>query len=54
LVQSVREAGDSGSPAVLQEGDLQNRFMQLAKALHEQTQIRNKKMGPTKMVELKT
>ena len=54
LVQAVREAGDSGSPAVLQEGDLQNRFMQLAIALHEQTQIRNKKMGPTKMVELKT
>ncbi len=53
LVQSVREAGDSGSPAVLQEGDLQNRFMQLAKALDEQTQLRNKQMGPTKMVELK-
>jgi len=53
LVQSVREAGDTGSPAVLHEGDLQNRFMQLAKALHEQTQLRNKQMAPTRMVELK-
>jgi len=53
LVQSVREAGDSGRPAVLQEGDLQNRFMNLAKMLHEQTQLRNQQLAPTKMVELK-
>lgn len=55
LVQSVREGGDAGRPAILQEdkGGLQERLMQLAKALHEQTQIRNKEMAPTRMVELK-
>src|SRR5688500_3371569 len=53
LVQSVREAGDSGKPAVLQPGELADRFMDLARNLHEQTEKRNRKMGPTKMVELK-
>ncbi len=56
LIQSVREGGDSGRPAVLNsdESELQNRFMQLAKSLHEQTQIRNKELAPTRMVEIKT
>ena len=56
LVQSVREYGDSGKPAVLQKdtGDLQQRFINLAKALHEQTQLRNQEIAPTKMVEIKT
>ncbi len=56
LVQAVREAGDSGKPAVLQQEnvELKERFMGLARALHEQTQMRNKEMGPTKMVEIKT
>jgi ATP-binding protein involved in chromosome partitioning len=53
LVQSVREAGDTGSPAVLQEGELQKRFMAMAKALDAQTQLRNKELAPTKMVEMK-
>lgn len=53
LVQSVREAGDTGKPAVLQPGELADRFMDLARNLHEQTELRNRKMGPTKMVELK-
>ena len=53
LVQSVREGGDNGKPVVLQDGDLQNRFMALAKSLHEQTQLRNQQMAPTRMVELK-
>lgn len=56
LVQSVRENGDTGKPAVLQtsNGDLQERFLNLAKALHEQTMLRNEQMAPTKMVEIKT
>ncbi|HZV71460.1 MAG TPA: Mrp/NBP35 family ATP-binding protein [Saprospiraceae bacterium] len=56
LVQSVREYGDTGKPAVLQSdtGDLQERFINLAKALHEQTVLRNQHIGPTKMVEIKT
>lgn len=54
LVQSVREAGDSGKPAVLQPGELHERFMELARNLNEQTLLRNNAMGPTKMVEIKT
>lgn len=56
LVQSVREAGDSGKPAVLQSdnAELKERFMGLAKALHEHTQMRNREMAPTRMVEIKT
>lgn len=56
LVQSVREAGDNGKPAVLQDDnpELRDSFMSLAKAMHEQTQMRNKKTAPTRMVEIKT
>ncbi len=56
LIQSVREAGDSGHPAVLQHDnpELRNRFMDLAKALHDQTQMRNQAIAPTRMVEIKT
>jgi ATP-binding protein involved in chromosome partitioning len=55
LVESVRESGDSGRPVVLhnEKADLQERFMNLAKNLHEQTNLRNEKLAPTKMVELK-
>ncbi len=55
LVQSVREGGDSGKPIVLdnETGVLQDRFMALAKALHEQTQIRNQAGAPTRIVEMK-
>jgi ATP-binding protein involved in chromosome partitioning len=55
LVQSVREGADSGKPVVLQQEDsmLQNRFMDLAKALHEQTQLRNDAGAPTRIVEMK-
>ena len=54
LVQSVREAGDTGKPAVLQPGELADRFLDLARNLHEQTVLRNQGMGPTKMVEVST
>jgi len=56
LVQSVREFSDTGRPAVLQSslGDVQQRFLQLAKDLHERTELRNQKIAPTKMVEIKT
>jgi len=56
LIQSVREYGDTGKPAVLQteSGEIQERFMNLAKALHEQTILRNQEISPTKMVEMKT
>lgn len=53
LVQSVREAGDSGQPAVLQEGELRERFLKLAEKLDSVTQMRNKDKGPTRIVEVK-
>lgn len=55
LVQAVREAGDNGKPAVLQDNqtDLQTRFIDLAKSLHQQTQLRNQQQGPTRIVEMK-
>lgn len=55
LVQSVREGGDSGKPIVLQNdsGILQTRFMELAKALHVQTEKRNQMEAPTRIVEMK-
>lgn len=55
LVQSVREGGDSGKPIVLQNdsGILQTRFMELAKALHAQTEKRNQMEAPTRIVEMK-
>jgi ATP-binding protein involved in chromosome partitioning len=55
LVQSVREYGDNGKPAVLQteSGELQARFINLAKSLHEQTEIRNQQKAPTRVVEMK-
>lgn len=53
LVQSVREAGDSGKPAVTQPGELADKFLELARNLHEQTDARNRKVAPTRIVEIK-
>ncbi|HEX5171380.1 MAG TPA: Mrp/NBP35 family ATP-binding protein [Cyclobacteriaceae bacterium] len=41
LVQSIRESGDSGFPAVLKEGPTAEAFMNLAEALARQIAIRN-------------
>ena len=41
LVQSIRESGDSGLPAVLKEGPTADAFIELAKALARQIAIRN-------------
>ena len=55
LVQSVREAGDNGRPAVLQDDQpaLQQYFIDFARALHEQTKLRNEQIAPTRIVEIK-
>lgn len=53
LVQSVREAGDSGNPAILGQGELHQRFIDLARNLEQRTEARNQNMGPTRMVEIK-
>lgn len=42
IVQSIREGGDSGSPAVLSSPPLTESFMALAESVVKQTAIRNK------------
>ena len=55
LVQSVREAGDVGRPALLQETTpIAKIFTELAHSLVEQVDDRNKTMDPTKRVEILT
>ena len=53
LVQSVREAGDAGRPAVLQENTPQAKaFMDFAENVIAQVNLRNEKLDPTKKVEI--
>ena len=53
LVQSVREAGDAGRPAVLQENTPQAKaFMEFAENVIIQVDLRNEKLSPTKKVEI--
>lgn len=54
LIQSVREAGDTGKPAILDEthGEFTTRFIELARALHEQTEKRNAQAAPTRIVRM--
>lgn len=52
LVQSIRESGDSGLPAVLKEGITANAFEDLARNVARQIAIRNAKFDATKRVEV--
>ena len=54
LVQSIRESGDSGLPAVLKEGITAVAFQNLAENLARQVAIRNATFTSTKKVELST
>jgi ATP-binding protein involved in chromosome partitioning len=45
LVQSIRESGDSGLPAVLKDGPTAVAFMELAESLARQIAIRNAKVA---------
>jgi ATP-binding protein involved in chromosome partitioning len=53
LVQSIRESGDSGLPAVLKEGPTAEAFMDLAETLARYVAIRNANFTKTKPVEIK-
>ena len=53
LVQSVRESGDSGLPAVMKEGIIATVFQELANTVAQQIAIRNASMAETKKVEIK-
>lgn len=53
LVQSIREAGDVGRPAALQEGSaLTPHFNEITKKLVSETLLRNTNLPPTKAVEI--
>jgi ATP-binding protein involved in chromosome partitioning len=53
LVQSIREAGDAGRPAVLQESTPQAKaFMAFADNVIKAVAARNEKLDPTKKVEI--
>ncbi len=52
LVQSIRESGDSGLPAVMKEGITATAFRDLAESLARQVAIRNATFTSTKKVEL--
>ncbi|MBX2900137.1 MAG: Mrp/NBP35 family ATP-binding protein [Cyclobacteriaceae bacterium] len=54
LVQSIRESGDSGLPAVLKAGVLGDVFKTIAENVARQVAIRNATFAETKRVELTT
>lgn len=54
LVQSIREGGDKGKPAVLNDSDkiTQGAFTKLAENVAQQLSIRNANLDPTKVVQM--
>lgn len=54
IVQSIRESGDNGYPAVLKEGITAKAFNEVAETLARQVAIRNASQAKTKPVEIKT
>ncbi len=52
LVQSIRESGDSGLPAVMKEGITATAFKDLAESLARQIAIRNANFEQTRKVEI--
>lgn len=53
IVQGIREGGDEGIPAVLDENSVTGKaFMELAASTIKYTEIRNKKIDPTKKVKV--
>ncbi|MBS2210374.1 Mrp/NBP35 family ATP-binding protein [Carboxylicivirga mesophila] len=54
LVQSIREGGDAGEPAALNESSMTGlAFADLAQKVVERVELRNKTMPETKVVEMK-
>ncbi|GGZ15998.1 iron-sulfur cluster carrier protein [Echinicola pacifica] len=54
IVQSIRESGDTGYPAVLKEGTTKQAFSQLAETLARQIAIRNADQNKTEVVQVNT
>jgi ATP-binding protein involved in chromosome partitioning len=53
IIQSIRESGDTGFPAVMKKGLTQDAYMTLAQAVASQVAIRNASQGKTEVVEIK-
>ncbi|NVK50538.1 MAG: Mrp/NBP35 family ATP-binding protein [Cyclobacteriaceae bacterium] len=53
IVQSIRESGDTGYPAVLKNGVTQKAYTELAEAVARQVAIRNASQQKTEIVEIK-
>lgn len=54
LVQGIREAGDAGKPAVMQEDALSKEaFLHIARNTARQIVVRNETLGPTRVVNVK-
>jgi ATP-binding protein involved in chromosome partitioning len=55
LVQSVREAGDAGRPAALQNSTLvEDIFEEITKNVVQETVLRNKALPPTEVIKITT
>lgn len=55
LVQSIREAGDTGRPAALQTGTaIEKAFETITKNVVEQTVLRNESLPPTEAIKITT
>ena len=54
IVQSIRESGDTGYPAVLKGGLTEEAFGNLAESLARQVAIRNAEKAKTAIVQIKT
>ncbi|MGJ8683658.1 MAG: Mrp/NBP35 family ATP-binding protein [Nonlabens sp.] len=55
LLQSIREAGDVGRPAAMQEGtEIEAAFTEITKNVVEQTVRRNSSLPPTRAIEITT
>ena len=53
IVQSIREGGDRGVPAVIDDEPVsKNAFITLAKKVAQNIAMRNANMEPTKVVEM--
>lgn len=53
IVQSIRESGDTGYPAVLKKGPTQTAYLELAESIARQIAIRNASIKKTSVVEVK-
>lgn len=54
LVQSIRESGDKGLPAVLETNTISDNYKELAKRTIEQVNYRNENLKPTHRIKMST